>query len=174
MSIESGNSVRWTNNLRDVKSVKVTLPAIVPTSIDHESSISLVVGHVRVLTRRWDVVEDIWVGGEVVPLHGTNIQVARAVGAVTEASLDTFLVLVLLTTEDEELPGWNSLYEGGAVVPSWHADNEVIVLPLFGLEVVEPHVVEVHLRVPASIDVQLAFVGEETVATTTIRQLLGH
>lgn len=126
----------------------------------------------RVLSRRWDVVVNVWVRSELIPLHGADVQVAGGVGAVAEASGHTLLVLVLLATEDEELPGWDGFNESGAVVPPGHADNQVVVGPFSGLEVVEPHVVEVHLRVPASVDVELALVGEETVATASLGQLL--
>ena len=82
MSVEAGDGVRGTNDLGDVEGVEVALPAVVPTSVDDEASVPLVVSHVGVLTRRRDVAEDIGVGGELVPLHGADIQVTRGVAAV--------------------------------------------------------------------------------------------
>lgn len=170
----ASDGIRWTNNLGHVESVNISEPAIVPASVDQKASVALVVAGVRVLTGRRNVVENIGVGGELIPLHGTNVEVATGVGHITEATVNTFSVLLLLTAEDEELPGRNSFDEYRGMVPARHAEQQVDLEPFLGLKGILPHAGVVLDSVPSTVDEQLTVASEQTVATTTVWDLLGH
>jgi len=54
------------------------------------------------------------------------------------------------------------------VVPSWDFVVNIWISPFFGLKVVYPDVVVLHLSVPSTIDVDFTFTGEETVSSSAV------
>ena len=59
------------------------------------------------------------------------------------------------------------------MVPSVYVVDAVVVLPFSLVEIELNDVVELHLGVPASIDVQLVVVSEETVSSSAIWGVVG-
>jgi hypothetical protein len=75
----------------------------------------------------------------------------------------------LLSSKNEELPGRNCRNKEGALVPSMNLMHAIRVIPFFLLKIVLHDVVELHFRVPSTIDENLAITGKSRVTTSTFR-----
>jgi len=83
------------------------------------------------------------------------------------------LILSLLSTEYEELPGWNSWDKEGALVPSVNLVHAIRVVPFFLLKIELHDIVELHLGVPSTIDEDLSVTGESGVTSSAFWWTVG-
>ena len=170
--LRGSDGVRWTDDLGHVKGVQVIVPSVVPSAVDYQSSLPLVVGHGRVLSWRWDIVVNFWIRSIGVPPEGSKVKDAGGVDIGAEASGGSLLILGAFSTENEEFPRWDGFHKGSAVVPSWDVVVDIWISPFLGLKVENPDVVELHLSVPSTIDVDLVVTGEERVSSSSVWRIV--
>jgi len=81
----------------------------------------------------------------------------------------TFIEVGALTTEDEILPGGDSLNHDSRMVPAGNIVVDIGVAPFTSVNVPDNKVVVLGLRVPATVGIELIVTSEESVATTSLR-----
>jgi hypothetical protein len=162
--VNLSNGVRWTDDLVYGEGVHVVKPAVVPAAKDKEARVLVIVGGTSVLTSNRHDRGAFWLN--LGPVHGADIEVVGAVDVGAEGTGLTFVKVGGLTTEDEVLPGGNSLNHNGGVVPASNLVVDIRVGPLSSVHVPDDQVVVLGLRVPATIRVKLIVESKQGVTAT--------
>jgi hypothetical protein len=77
------------------------------------------------------------------------------------------LILSLFSTKNEEFPSWNSRNKERAMVPSVNFMHAIRVIPFLFFKIKLHDVVELHFRIPSTIDENFSFTGECRVTSST-------
>lgn len=160
--VDLHDGVAGTNDLVHSQGPHIVEPTIVPATEDEETAVGRVVGAGSVLTSGGNLIA---LGLDLLPLHGANIEEAGAVDIGAKGTLLAFSEVGALTTEDEVLPGGDSLNHDGTVVPAGHVIVDVGVGPLKSVQVENDNVVELRLTVPSTVRVELILESEQGVTT---------